>query len=209
MAGGLGTRSREESGELALALVECGTGKSRSARLRLVPMHSLLPLPFLLPLSFSLPLSPSPFSSSSLLTFLLQTRLYVYTLLFRTQASYGVPTNRALQRSLSLPLFFFLSSPLSTHLLYPLFTYLVSSRDQFLQQRFIAIPFLSLPLFFPSSSLFLSNCLVWGRARRETFPFIPRSIFDRENLIKWMHSFSSGERGKRKIYNSPSLKAGG
>lgn len=30
--------------ELALALVECGTGKSRSARLRLVPMHSLLPL---------------------------------------------------------------------------------------------------------------------------------------------------------------------
>lgn len=120
MAGGLGTRSREESGELALALVECGTGKSRSARLRLVPMHSLLPLPFLLPLSFSLPLSPSPFSSSSLLTFLLQTRLYVYTLLFRTQASYGVPTNRALQRSLSLPLFFSLSSPLSTHLLYPL-----------------------------------------------------------------------------------------
>lgn len=102
-----------------------------------------------------------------------------------------------------------LSSPLSTHLLYPLFTYLISSRDQFLQQRFIAIPFLSLPLFFPSSSLFLSNCLVWGRARRETFPFIPRSIFDRENLIKWMHSFSSGERGKRKIYNSPSLKAGG
>lgn len=178
MAGGLGTRSREESGELALALVECGTGKSRSARLRLVPMHSLLPLPFLLPLSFSLPLSPSPFSSSSLLTFLLQTRLYVYTLLFRTQASYGVPTNRALQRSLSLPLFFSLSSPLSTHLLYPLFTYLVSSRDQFLQQRFIAIPFLSLPLFFPSSSLFLSNCLVLsGKSETRNVPFYSSIYF--------------------------------
>lgn len=37
--------------ELALALVECGTGKSRSARLRLVPMHSLLPLSPLRPLS--------------------------------------------------------------------------------------------------------------------------------------------------------------
>ena len=30
--------------ELALALEECGTGKSRSVRLRLVPMHSLAPL---------------------------------------------------------------------------------------------------------------------------------------------------------------------
>lgn len=173
MAGGLGTRSREESGELALALVECGTGKSRSARLRLVPMHSLLPLPFLLPLSFSLPLSPSPFSSSSLLTFLLQTRLYVYTLLFRTQASYGVPTNRALQRSLSLPLFFFLSSPLSTHLLYPLFTYLVSSRDQFLQQRFIAIPSSFFSFFFPLS-LKLS-CL--GKSETRNVPFYSSIYF--------------------------------
>lgn len=173
MAGGLGTRSREESGELALALVECGTGKSRSARLRLVPMHSLLPLPFLLPLSFSLPLSPSPFSSSSLLTFLLQTRLYVYTLLFRTQASYGVPTNRALQRSLSLPLFFSLSSPLSTHLLYPLFTYLVSSRDQFLQQRFIAIPSSFFSFFFPLS-LKLS-CL--GKSETRNVPFYSSIYF--------------------------------
>lgn len=156
-----------------MALVECGTGKSRSARLRLVPMHSLLPLPFLLPLSFSLPLSPSPFSSSSLLTFLLQTRLYVYTLLFRTQASYGVPTNRALQRSLSLPLFFFLSSPLSTHLLYPLFTYLVSSRDQFLQQRFIAIPSSFFSFFFPLS-LKLS-CL--GKSETRNVPFYSSIYF--------------------------------
>ena len=183
MAGGLGTRSREESGELALALVECGTGKSRSARLRLVPMHSLLPLPFLLPLSFSLPLSPSPFSSSSLLTFLLQTRLYVYTLLFRTQASYGVPTNRALQRSLSLPLFFFLSSPLSTHLLYPLFTYLVSSRDQFLQQRFIAIPS-SFFSFFPLS-LKLS-CL--GKSETRNVPFYS-SIYFRSRKFNQMDAF--------------------
>lgn len=184
MAGGLGTRSREESGELALALVECGTGKSRSARLRLVPMHSLLPLPFLLPLSFSLPLSPSPFSSSSLLTFLLQTRLYVYTLLFRTQASYGVPTNRALQRSLSLPLFFFLSSPLSTHLLYPLFTYLVSSRDQFLQQRFIAIPSSFFSFFF-SLSLKLS-CL--GKSETRNVPFYS-SIYFRSRKFNQMDAF--------------------
>lgn len=184
MAGGLGTRSREESGELALALVECGTGKSRSARLRLVPMHSLLPLPFLLPLSFSLPLSPSPFSSSSLLTFLLQTRLYVYTLLFRTQASYGVPTNRALQRSLSLPLFFFLSSPLSTHLLYPLFTYLVSSRDQFLQQRFIAIPSSFFSFFFPLS-LKLS-CL--GKSETRNVPFYS-SIYFRSRKFNQMDAF--------------------
>lgn len=39
-----GLSELRRAGELALALVECGTGKSRSARLRLVPMHSLLPL---------------------------------------------------------------------------------------------------------------------------------------------------------------------
>lgn len=174
MAGGLGTRSREESGELALALVECGTGKSRSARLRLVPMHSLLPLPFLLPLSFSLPLSPSPFSSSSLLTFLLQTRLYVYTLLFRTQASYGVPTNRALQRSLSLPLFFFLSSPLSTHLLYPLsrkFARSIPSTE--IHRDSFPLPSSFFSFFFPLS-LKLS-CL--GKSETRNVPFYSSIYF--------------------------------
>lgn len=68
-----GLSELRRAGELALALVECGTGKSRSARLRLVPMHSLLPLsphrvlwsrvsltsPLPICLSFFLP-APSP-----------------------------------------------------------------------------------------------------------------------------------------------------
>lgn len=44
--------------ELALALEECGTGKSRSVRLRLVPMHSFSPSPWAY--------SPSPITSISL-----------------------------------------------------------------------------------------------------------------------------------------------
>lgn len=56
--------------------------------------------------------------------------------------------------------------------------YLVSSRDQFLQQRFIAIPFLSLPLFSPSSSLFLSNCLVLsGKSETRNVPFYSSIYF--------------------------------
>lgn len=82
-----------------------------------------------------------------------------------------------------------LSSPLSTHLLYPLFTYLISSRDQFLQQRFIAIPFLSLPLFSPSSSLFLSNCLVLsGKSETRNVPFYS-SIYFRSRKFNQMDAF--------------------
>lgn len=77
-------------------------------------------------------------------------------------------------------LFLSLSSSLSLVLYLPTCSilYLVSSRDQFLQQRFIAIPFLSLPLFSPSSSLFLSNCLVLsGKSETRNVPFYSSIYF--------------------------------
>lgn len=84
------------------------------------------------------------------------------------------PTARFNALSLSL------SSSLSLVLYLPTCSilYLVSSRDQFLQQRFIAIPFLSLPLFSPSSSLFLSNCLVLsGKSETRNVPFYSSIYF--------------------------------
>lgn len=188
MAGGLGTRSREESGELALALVECGTGKSRSARLRLVPMHSLLPLPFLLPLSFSLPLSPSPFSSSSLLTFLLQTRLYVYASLSNPSVLRCTDQPRASTRAHSLSLSLF-PSPLYL-LALSLFTCLVSSpiarsipSTEIHRDSFGILPFLSSP--FPPFFFLLSFELSRLEKEKRNVSFISflyPAIFDRESL---------------------------
>lgn len=77
-----------------------------------------------------------------------------------------------------------LSSPLSTHLLYPLFTYLVSSRDQFLQQRFIAIPSSFFSFFFPLS-LKLS-CL--GKSETRNVPFYS-SIYFRSRKFNQMDAF--------------------
>lgn len=99
----LGAHEAERAGELALALVECGTGKSRSARLRLVPMHSFLPLlpssAFSRPLvslsflSLFLSVSSSPPPSVPFLSIRLSRSLFLVLSLSRTDTSLRTSTH--------------------------------------------------------------------------------------------------------------------
>lgn len=115
-------------------------------------------------------------------------RVYTCTLLFRTQASYGVPTNRALQRARTLSLSLF-PSPLYL-LALSLFTCLVSSpiarsipSTEIHRDSFGILPFLSSP-FPPFFFLFSFELSRLEKEKRNVsfISFLYPAIFDRESL---------------------------